>query len=1050
MASPFRANTDEERLRLNALGQYDLSVHRDRLDEIANLACNLSETPIASITVVDAAGLTLIGCSGDEICLPPFEQSFSRHVIAAREPLLIPDVCKDSRFAEHPLVNETPPVCFYAGWPLVTPGGHAIGTLCVMDYRPRSLSASQQDGLRVLGGQVTTLLELDLERRIRARDEAHLKIVAENAHVGLAVIDAAHNYVYTNTTYLDILGNRMADVTGLAVSQVLSSVYEAQVRPYLEQAFAGVSVRYELRGAGAADGRYFEVNFQPSWVDGRVNQVLAAVTDITQYSIVQNASRRLAAIVESSRDAIISKDLTGIVTTWNTGAARMFGYSEEEMVGTPILRLIPEDRQQEEFDILERIAAGEIVENFDTRRLTRDGRVIDVSVTVSPIKDSAGNIVGASKVARDISSRVRAEEQLRRRTAMLEAEHELTPDGILAMNEQGRVLLFNSRFCAMWGLSADMLTTKTDAELLDIIRDKLVAPDEFMAKVLHLYSDHDAVSQDEVRLADGRILDRHSAPMRDAKGTYYGRIWYFHDVTEQRRAGEALLAAEERMRFAMESTGLGIWDMDYTTGKLNWSETLERLHGLAPGTFGGTLEAYHDLIHSDDRASLSQIVERTQQSGGDFSVQYRVVLPDGNLKWISGAGRILRDEDGKLQRGVGIGMDVTERHLLEEQYHQAQKMEAIGRFAGGMAHDFNNLLTAILGYCELLLADRGEADPSRGDILEIQKAGNLAAALTSQLLAFSRRQIVAPAVLDLNDIVSKMHDMLKRLIGEDVKVVMNLKEGVSPVKADRNQLEQVVMNLAVNARDAMPQGGTLTIETDDVVLDERYARRHLKIEPGPYVALVVSDTGMGIPPEVQPRVFEPFFTTKEPGKGTGLGLATVHGIVSQWGGSIGIYSEIDHGTSFRMYLPVSQDETGHVRQVASVRPHAGSETVLVVEDADTLRVLARRQLKRQGYQVLVAANAVEAMQVFEENSNIDVLLTDVVMPGASGPEMVAQLIDRQPSLKVIYMSGFTQDAVTEQVVLASGAGFLQKPFSSDSLGQKIREVLDGRPDDANR
>jgi CheY-like chemotaxis protein len=370
-------------------------------------------------------------------------------------------------------------------------------------------------------------------------------------------------------------------------------------------------------------------------------------------------------------------------------------------------------------------------------------------------------------------------------------------------------------------------------------------------------------------------------------------------------------------------------------------------------------------------------------------------------------------------------------------------MEAVGRLAGGIAHDFNNLLTVILGHCELLLADRDAAAPDYADISEIQKAGTRAAGLTRQLLAFSRKQIIEPAVIDLNAIVADMRPMLERLIGEDVSVALGLAADLSPVRADRGQVEQIVMNLAVNARDAMPDGGALTIATADVELDEHYAKTHFGTQPGRYVMLSVTDTGTGMTPEVMARLFEPFFTTKEPGRGTGLGLATVHGIVSRTGGAVGVYSEPGKGTSFKVYLPPASPEDRVVAPRPATQQQGGVETILVVEDAEGLRGLAKRLLERQGYRVLVAANAAEAMQQFERHRSIDVLLTDVVMPGGSGPELANRLRQERASLKVIYMSGYTEDAITHHGTLMAGVAFVEKPFTAGTLGRKIREVLDG-------
>jgi CheY-like chemotaxis protein len=338
----------------------------------------------------------------------------------------------------------------------------------------------------------------------------------------------------------------------------------------------------------------------------------------------------------------------------------------------------------------------------------------------------------------------------------------------------------------------------------------------------------------------------------------------------------------------------------------------------------------------------------------------------------------------------------------------------------------------------------GTRIPHRPDIIEIQKAGSRASELTRQLLAFSRKQIIEPTLLDLNEIVSELRPMLSRLIGEDVHVELSLDSELAPVKADRGQIEQVLLNLVVNARDAMPKGGTLTIETHNVDVDENYAATHFAVSPGPHVVLVVTDTGTGMTAEVQARLFEPFFTTKELGKGTGLGLATVHGIVARSGGNVGVYSEVGHGTSFKVYLPRAAAADGTVEVHAHPPAHgrAAGETVLVVEDADGLRELAKRLLERLGYRVLLAANGDEAVRQANEHPGIDVLLTDVVMPGASGPEVTRQVIEQQPRVRVIYMSGYTEDTIVHHGVLNPGIAFLNKPFTSEAPGRKIREVLE--------
>jgi len=415
---------------------------------------------------------------------------------------------------------------------------------------------------------------------------------------------------------------------------------------------------------------------------------------------------------------------------------------------------------------------------------------------------------------------------------------------------------------------------------------------------------------------------------------------------------------------------------------------------------------------------------------------------DGQQRWVHTVKVPYRDEDGRVTGVLVVFDDITERRQLEQQVQQSQKMEAVGELAGGVAHDFNNLLTAILGYCELILDDLAADDPHRRDIDEIQKAGQRAAELTRQLLAFSRKEIITPTTLDLNAVVGDMRTMLDRLIREDVKILVGLSHGLALVTADRGQIEQIVINLAVNARDAMPDGGTLTIQTATVEIDADTAQQHRALSPGPHVSLTVSDTGSGMTADVKARIFEPFFTTKPRGRGTGLGLASVQGTIARSGGSISVSSEIGAGSTFQVLLPRADAGVATPVIVPVLNPLTGTETVLVVEDADQLRSLISLLLKRQGYTVLVAANADEAKRQFAGHAAIDVMLTDVVMPGASGPELTRELQASRPALKVIYMSGYTQDAIVQHGVLLPGITFLPKPFTADTLGRKIRSVLD--------
>ncbi len=511
---------------------------------------------------------------------------------------------------------------------------------------------------------------------------------------------------------------------------------------------------------------------------------------------------------------------------------------------------------------------------------------------------------------------------------------------------------------------------------------------------------------------------------------------------KKREAEAALKEARERLHFIVESVGVGVWEADLETGRMHWSETMERLHGMEPGTFGGTFDAFLAAVHPEDREALEHQVKEALRDRTDTRSTFRVQLPDGSVRWLEGIGRLVYDEHGAPTGIVGIELDVTQQKVAEEQLRQAQKMESIGNLAGGIAHDFNNLLTVIGGYTDLAAASVPEDSPVMESLEAIRAAVTSAAALTAQLLTFSRRQIVTPKVVDLNEMLPAFSKLLGRLVEETVRLDVVLGRQLPPIRIDPSQLEQVVLNLVVNARDAMPQGGTITIRTGHVTVDEQ-AARHGKVSPGSYVTLQVSDTGTGMPASVRAQIFEPFFTTKPRGQGTGLGLATVYGIVSAAGGTVDVHSVEGEGTTFTLYFPAIRaagaDAEGEDGELARLRGH---ETVLVVEDNAPLRRLTVRMLERYGYRVLEADRLARAQEVFRERDGaIDVAVLDVIMPDGSGPEIADWLAAEYPATRVIFVSGYTDDSLDRRRASERRTALLQKPYTASQLAGAIRSVL---------
>jgi signal transduction histidine kinase/CheY-like chemotaxis protein len=484
--------------------------------------------------------------------------------------------------------------------------------------------------------------------------------------------------------------------------------------------------------------------------------------------------------------------------------------------------------------------------------------------------------------------------------------------------------------------------------------------------------------------------------------------------------------------------------MDYSTGQLRWSETIEAQYGLLPGGFSGRFDDFVALVHPDDRESLAETLRTAMRFGADFTTLHRVLLPDGAVRWLSGTGRIQLDEKSEPLRGIGISLDVTDRHLTEERSQQAQKMEAVGRLASGVAHDFNNLLTVILGFADFMTEDVPAASQHGNDLAEIIKAARRARSITRQLLAFSRQQVLQPTAIDVGDLIAEMSGMFEPLLGENIVVSLAPGSSVPPARADRSQLEQIVMNLVVNASDAMPAGGRITIATAAVVLDYHFEDGDYPVVPGHYVMVAVTDTGAGMSRETQHRLFEPFFTTKPAGEGTGLGLSTTYGIVKQSRGYVRVSSALNLGTTFEVYLPCwegpppAANETGPV--AAPVRALTG--TLLLVEDEEGVRKLCGRILTRAGYRVLEASNAYDAERLYlEHTGSIDLVLTDIVMPGGGGPDLIRRLRRNSPDVKALYMSGYTDQSIPNQVDFEGDLNFLHKPFEAPELLERVREAV---------
>jgi PAS domain S-box-containing protein len=649
--------------------------------------------------------------------------------------------------------------------------------------------------------------------------------------------------------------------------------------------------------------------------------------------------------------------------------------------------------------------------------------------------------VALTRALRDKANReetAKLQEQIARAKRDWELTFDSVPDPVMVVNEECGIQRANRALAELVGLELSEIVGKHCYEVLHR-SDK---PREDCPHQCLLKTGTEARGDLEEPWL-GKIFDLTTSPLRDSSGALKGSVIVLRDITERQRAEEALPASEAQFRRFIENLPLGVYRSTPDGRVLMANPALLRMLGydswqeLAFRNLEGEgFEAGHP------RSAFCEQIEREGEARGLEAAWKR---RDGSVIFVRESARAFRADDGRVLYYDGIVEDVTERRRLEEQLRQAQKMEAVGRLASGVAHDFNNLLTIIIGYSDLLLERVSARDGMRPPVEEIKKAADRAASVTRQLLAFSRKQVLPPHILDLNSLLTNVDKMLRRMIGKNIELVTHLPSGLGRVNADPGQIEQVIMNLAANARDAMPQGGQLTLEAANVELDSSYVSSHGSVLPGHYVMIAVSDTGIGMDAETQARIFQPFVTAKQRGKGMGVGLATVYGIVRQSEGHIWVYSEPGKGTTFKVYLP-RIDQAAEViapTNVAVDEPSRGSETILLVEDEEAVRSLARGLLESRGYQVLETKGADEALEIGERHKeHIHLLLTDVVMPQMNGMELAEHLAPLHPETKVLYMSGYADHAVVQHCLLDPSKVFLQKPFTADVLAHKLREVLD--------
>jgi PAS domain S-box-containing protein len=774
---------------------------------------------------------------------------------------------------------------------------------------------------------------------------------------------------------------------------------------------------------------------------------IPSIEDITRYTQLEEENKLLAALVQSADDAIIVKDLEGIITSWNHGAEVMYGYTAKEVIGRSISLIMPPAALDDYKEILARIVRGESIDHYETQRKRKDGRIIDVSVTVSPVKGASGKIISASIIARDITERKRMESLLRASEEQYRRLFETAPDGIVLLEkDEGRITHTNPATEKMLGYTREESIGKK-------LQDIGVCVDTADFKTIVQELDEDGIikyTDVPVKTKSGRSIDTDIYLVDRAVLVQC----HIRDVTERKRAEEDLRQAEERYRSIFENAPEGIFQSTREGRFITVNPAMAHIHGYeSPEEMMASVTNIEEQLYLDPD-ERKRYISLLEDSGAISNFEMRSVKKDGTAISIKvNAHKVVRkDSGGEAIFYEGTAEDITVRKQAEEaltrlesQLFQSQKMEAIGTLAGGIAHDFNNLLTVISGFSSLLKMSMQKDDPKMAYLNQIFLSSEKAAQLTKGLLAFSRRQEITLQPLDINNTLKATSKILKRLLTEDIELKIKLSKKNAVIMADPTQIDQVLFNLATNARDVMPHGGTLIIETKVVELNDEFIDTYSYGVPGEYVLLSVTDTGSGMDEATKERIFEPFFTTKEVGKGTGLGLSTVYGIVKQHNGYITVYSEPNIRTAFHVYFPVSHEISKDGEDI-QLHVKGGDETILIAEDSEGVRLLISKVLTENGYTTIEAVDGSDAVEKFKNARSVDLLIFDSVMPKKNGRETYDEITKINPDIKVIFTSGYTKDVFFDKGIQDEKFNFLQKPILPDALLRKVREVLDDNGD----
>lgn len=1048
-----------ETARIEALYKYQIldTEAEEAFDDITRLAAHICATPIALISLIDTERQWFKSKVGLNVKETPREIAFCNYAIEQNELLIVSDTLTDKRFATNPLVTSEPYIRFYAGVPLITNEGHALGTLCVIDRVPRLLSVEQQEALQALGRQVVSQLELRLNLAAlaksiaeRERVEASLrKAAANNLQLAQALAAASDGVVITDPNQPDnpiIYANpAFSRITGYHVEEIMGRncrfLQGADTDP---EAIAQIRQAIAERREVKATLLNYRVCGQPFWNELKISPVFSAEgdllyfigiqTDITERKQLEaelrHREQELADFCENAAIGLHWVGADGKILWANQAELDLLGYSRHEYIGHSITEFHAD--LEVIADILQRLSRKEVLHNYEARLLCKDGSLRDVLINSNVFWEDE-EFIHTRCFTQDISDRKQSEAALQEsHKELADIKFALDQSSIVAITDcKGTITYVNDKFCEISKYSREELIGQNHR----IISSGYHSPEFFKQMWATIASGQVWQGEIKNRAKDRTFywVDTTIVPFLNAVGKPYQYVAIRSDITERKQA-ETQIREQATL---LDKSQDAIFVLDLEDRIRFWNESAKRLFGwtASEAIACDVKELVFKTTPSEFKDAKKAVAELSEWHG-----EVQQVTKDGKEIIVESRWTLVRDQAGRPKSILIVNTDITEKKQLERQFLRTQRLESIGTLAGGIAHDLNNILTPILAASQLLQLKLPNPDKQVQMMLEIlENNTKRGAALVKQVLSFARGVEGQRTSLQLRHIISEIRQIAKQTFPKSIELSMDLSSDLWAVSGDATQLHQVLMNLCVNARDAMPDGGTLSISAENLFIDQNYARMHLEAKVGPYIVVTIEDNGIGIPPAIVDRIFEPFFTTKELGKGTGLGLATVIGIIKSHGGFINVSSKVGKGTQFKVFLPAV--EATELLQVDDTKLPAGNgELILVVDDEAPIREIVQISLEEHNYRVLVASDGIEAIALYAQHKyQIGVVLLDMMMPAMDGATTIRTLQRLNPDVKIIAVSGLL--ASEQQANQAGIKTFLSKPYTAKDLLQVLQNIL---------